>query len=60
MFSFNSTMVRLKVVTLTTWISFTVMFQFHNGSIKSRTTISPKSSSSQSFNSTMVRLKVSP
>ena len=37
---FNSTMVRLKVATLVTAITPDSLFQFHNGSIKSREPVS--------------------
>ena len=35
-FSFNSTLVRLKVFLLSVWYIWSVQFQFHIGSIKSR------------------------
>ena len=54
---FNSTMVRLKVEAAPPDGADTVMFQFHNGSIKSVTPDSQRSNRRLSFNSTMVRLK---
>ena len=52
---FNSTMVRLKVLTKRTDAPSAALFQFHNGSIKK--VQRSRQMARQCFNSTMVRLK---
>ena len=56
LYGFNSTMVRLKVHSIVVLNGTVVLFQFHNGSIKSQLADFIHSVDSR-FNSTMVRLK---
>ena len=55
--SFNSKMVRLKVLTYYPNGEVFKMFQFQNGSIKSLGNVN-KAAADEGFNSKMVRLKV--